>query len=89
MTAAMTPLLPPSSKAAWGHLLKAAIDVSMRVSGIDDTTKVLTSLSTAPTLEEYPALEQQAPSQLERSRSYTVSVGGRWADICDEDSDER
>lgn len=89
--ASMTPPLTHVSRAAWGHLLRAAIDVSLRVSGPDATHALLASLCCAPTQEEYPSLTPQravgvAPPV--RERSFSIRTGGRWADALDEDDDE-
>ena len=79
----MTPLLPPASRAAWSHLLRASIDVSLRTTGMEATQAVLASLNTAPTLDEYPRLE--APRTTESEPSYVVRIGGRWADVSDDE----
>jgi len=50
---------------------------------MEATQAVLASLNTAPTLDEYPRLE--APRTTESEPSYVVRIGGRWADVSDDE----
>jgi len=82
-------ILPSTAcRASWSHLLRAAIDVSLRSEGLESTNAILASLSFAPTMEEYPHLAAKSTEATTATKdsSYNIRVGGRWADIAD-DSD--